>query len=123
MWLIMIGVGIGWAIMMLLGTILLFPVVILLIIVGGVLGGLPALLIGGLASLFLVEGAWPWIVGGVVGIPIFILVIGLPWLFLGGMMEVFKSSTWTLTYRELCALEGLEEKRGEVPELDAPSPE
>ena len=122
MWLIMIGVGIGWAIMMLLGTILLFPVVILLIIVGGVLGGLPALLIGGLASLFL-EGAWPWIVGGVVGIPIFILVIGLPWLFLGGMMEVFKSSTWTLTYRELCALEGLEEKRGEVPELDAPSPE
>jgi hypothetical protein len=36
-------------------------------------------------------------------------------------MEVFKSSTWTLTYRELRALEGLEAERGEVPKLDTPS--
>jgi hypothetical protein len=99
--------------------------------VGGVLGGLPALLIGGLASLFL-EGPVPWILAAVVGIPIFILVVAVPWLFLGGLMEVFKSSTWTLTYRELRALEGLEtgmeietetEERSEVdePGLDSPS--
>jgi hypothetical protein len=29
----------------------------------------------------------------------------VPWLFANGVMEVFKSSTWTLTYRELRALE------------------
>jgi hypothetical protein len=134
MWLIMIGVQIGWVIALISITIVLFPVIILLIIVGGVLGGLPALLIGGLASLFL-EGPVPWILAAVVGIPIFILVMAVPWLFLGGLMEVFKSSTWTLTYRELRALEGLEtgmemmeietetEERPEVdePGLDSPS--
>jgi len=120
MWLIMVGVSIGWAIAMITAIIVLFPVIILLIVVGGVLGGLPALLIGGLASLFF-EGAVPWILAGVVGIPIFILVMAVPWLFLGGLMEVFKSSTWTLTYRELRALESLEtepEQLSESSELD-----
>jgi hypothetical protein len=36
---------------------------------------------------------------------IFLAVIIVPALFLSGLMEVFKSSTWTLTYRELAALE------------------
>jgi len=119
MWLIMVGVRIGWAIAIIVMTIVLLPAIILLIIVGGVLGGLPALLIGGLASLFL-EGAVPWILAAVVGIPIFILVVAVPWLFLGGLMEVFKSNTWTLTYRELRALESMETEPEQLPELDTP---
>ncbi|MCK4315399.1 MAG: hypothetical protein KAX24_06475, partial [Anaerolineae bacterium] len=67
-------------------------------------------------------GAVPWILAAVIGGPIFILVVASPWIFLGGLMEVFKSSTWTLTYRELRALEGLEAEREieteEWPELD-----
>jgi hypothetical protein len=60
-----------------------------------------------------------------IGIPIFALVVSVPWLFLGGLVEVFKSSVWTLTYRELRALEGLEPGDVEtepeaLPELDAP---
>jgi hypothetical protein len=47
----------------------------------------------------------PWILAGVVGLPIFVLLIAAPWIFLGGLMEVFKSSVWTLSYRELRALE------------------
>mgnify|MGYP001118586441 CR=1 FL=1 len=129
MWLIMVGVSIGWIIAMIAITIVLFPVILLLIVVGGVLGGLPALLIGGLASLFF-EGAVPWILAAVVGGPIFILVVAAPWIFLGGLMEVFKSSTWTLTYRELRALEGLEietemtetEEWAELDETDLDSP-
>lgn len=125
MWLIMIGVGIGWIIAMIAITIVLFPVILLLILVGGVLGGLPALLVGGLASLFF-DGAVPWILAAVIGGPIFILVVAAPWIFLGGLMEVFKSSTWTLTYRELRALEGLateveiETEAEEWSELDEP---
>jgi len=119
MWLIMVGVRIGWAVAMILVLILLFPVMILLMIVGGVLGGLPALLVWGGASLFF-EGAVPWILAGVVGLPIFILVMAVPWLFLGGLMEVFKSSTWTLTYRELRALEGVEPEPDQLPEPDTP---
>ena len=112
MWLLMAGLGLGWIIVMI-------PVTILLLIVGAVLGGLPALLIGGLVSLVF-EGAVPWILAGAAGIPIFILVVAVPLLFLGGLVEVFKSSVWTLTYRELCALEGLAAEPGELPELDAP---
>jgi hypothetical protein len=107
MWLIMIGVRIGWAITMVVTFIVLFPIVLLLILIGGVVGGVPALLIGGLTSLFL-GGPVPWIVGGIVGLPIFILVMAAPWVFLEGLMETFKSSTWTLTYRELRILEELE---------------
>jgi len=116
MWLIMIGVQIGLMIATLVAVILLFPAIILLIVVGGMLGGLPALLVWGLASL-LFEGAVPWILAAAVGLPIFILVMMVPWLFLGGLIEVFKSSVWTLTYRELRALEGLE--TGGLPELSA----
>jgi len=107
MWLIMIGVGIGLAIAMIILAIVLIPAILLLIVVGGVLGGLPALLVGGLTSLFL-EGPVVWVLAAVVGLPIFILVVAAPWVFLGGLIEVFKSSVWTLTYRELQALESLE---------------
>jgi hypothetical protein len=93
MWLITVGLRIGW-------TILMIPVVLLLLVVSGALGGLLALLAGGLTGLAF-EGAVPWIVAGVVGIPIFILVLAAPLSFLGGLFEVFMSSTWTLTYREL----------------------
>ena len=41
----------------------------------------------------------------VVGLPIFIPVMLAPWWCLGGLMEVFKSSVWTLTYRGLRAVE------------------
>jgi hypothetical protein len=107
MWLIMAGLRIALMILAIPIFILLLPATILLIIVGGVVGGIPALLVGGIASLFL-EGAVPWILAAVIGIPIFALVLGVPWMFLGGLVEVFRSSVWTLTYRELHALEGLE---------------
>jgi hypothetical protein len=118
MWLIMIAVQIGWVITLIATAIVLFPAIILLIVVGGVLGVLPALLIGGLASLIF-EGAVPWILAGVAGLPIFILVVAAPWMFLGGLMEVFKSSVWTLTYQELRALESLEVESEQLPRLDA----
>jgi hypothetical protein len=107
MWLIMIGLQIGWAIVMI-------PVVLLLLLVGGVLGGIAGLSVGGLSSLAF-EGAVPWILGFGVGIPVFILVLAAPLTFLGGLAEVFKSSVWTLTYRELRALGVPEESGGQLP--------
>ncbi|MGB3904038.1 MAG: hypothetical protein WBB22_03885 [Anaerolineae bacterium] len=100
MWLIMVGLQVGWIIVMI-------PVVLLLMVVGGVLGGLAGLVVGGLAGLAW-SGAVPWILGFAVGIPIFILVMAAPLVFLGGLAHVFKSSVWTLTYRELRALGGSE---------------
>lgn len=117
MWLIMVGVSIGWAIAMVLSFILLFPIIILLIAVGIIVGGIPALLVFGVTSLVF-GGAMPWILAAMIGIPISILVVAIPWLFLGGLMEVFKSSVWTLTYRELRALERVEPKFEQLPEPD-----
>jgi hypothetical protein len=111
MWLLMIGLGIAWFIVMI-------PVTILLLLAGIVVGGVPALTIGGLASLVF-GGPGGWIAGGIVGVLIFIVVVAVPGLFLGGLAEVFKSSVWTLTYRELRALEGLAPKPGALLEADA----
>ncbi len=98
-WLIMIGLQIGWG-------LALIPVVLFLLFVGVVLGGGLGLLVGGLASLA-VKGAVPWILGTLVGLPIFILLLAAPLTFLNGLAEVFKSSVWTLAYRELRALEAV----------------
>ena len=51
------------------------------------------------------EGALPWIVAGVVGFPVFFMIIAASTLFLGGSLETYESSPCTLTYRELLALE------------------
>jgi len=93
MWLIVLVISLAWPFVMI-------PVVVLLMGVAVILGGLSALLIGGLAGLAL-EGAAPWILAGLVGIPTFILALVVPLVLLGGLREVFMSSTWTLTYREL----------------------
>jgi len=96
--LLMLGLGIAYA-------IVAVPLGVLTVMVGGVLGALPGILVGWLASLA-TRGALPWILGAAVGVPIFILTVMAPMLFVGGLAEVYQSTAWTLTYRELCALEG-----------------
>jgi hypothetical protein len=118
-WLITLGVRIGWTIATIALAIVLFPAIILLITVASALGAVPALVVGGLASLF-VEGAVPWVLGALVGFPIFILVVAAPWVFLGGLEEVLLSSLWTVTYRELRALESPQTVLAEAPEPDVP---
>jgi len=104
MWLIMLGIALGWGIVIALSFLVLFPLLILFMLLGGVAGALPAYLVFLLSNLVF-EGAVPILLAVLVGLPIFILVMLAPWWCLGGLMEVFKSSAWTLTYRDLCAVE------------------
>ncbi|RPJ43843.1 MAG: hypothetical protein EHM21_10960 [Chloroflexi bacterium] len=99
MGLILFGIGIGFAILMI-------PVVILLLLAGGLLGGLPGLAAGGLTYLIFQHNI-AWLIGLLVGLPLFLLVLIVPLTFIGGLYEVFTSSVWTLTYRELLALEAV----------------
>lgn len=108
MWLLMVGVGLAW-------PVLIVPVVLALVAAGMLLGGLSALLVGGLVSLIW-AGEAPVFLALAVGVSIFLLVLVAPLAFLSGLREVFVSSTWTLTYRELIALESLEPDR--LPVLD-----
>jgi hypothetical protein len=94
--LIMFAVGLGW-------VVLGIPVFLLLLMAAVVLGGLPALLAGMITSLF-AQGALPWIIAVAVGLPIFLVVLIVPGGFIGGLYETYKSSVWTLTFREVVAL-------------------
>jgi hypothetical protein len=100
MWLIMLGISLGWAIVIALSFLVLFPLLIAFIALGGVAGALPAYLVYLLSGLVF-DGALPVLLAILVGLPIFILVMLAPWWCLGGLKEVFFSSAWTLTYREL----------------------
>lgn len=107
-WLIAIGLRIGLAIVMV-------PVVLVLLAVSVTLSGALALLVGGLTGLAF-QGATPWVLAAVVSIPAFLLVLAAPLAFLGGLLEVLLSSTWTLTYRQLRGLKNLTQEP--QPELD-----
>jgi hypothetical protein len=108
MWLLMAGVSIAFAIVFVLAAFLL-------IAIGAVLGG-GAGFVGLSVARLIADGVTPWIVAGALGIPIFLLVLVVPLTFLDGLRMTFRSSTWTLTYRELRALESLDS--GELPGLD-----
>jgi len=99
MGLLMFGLGIVY-------TVVTLPVFVLLLIAALIAGGSAGVLVGGLASLVF-QGAVPWIVGGLTALPLFIIIVGLPGLFISGVYEVFKSTSWTLTFRELTALDAV----------------
>jgi hypothetical protein len=96
MGLILFGIGIAFAIVMI-------PVVILLFFIAAILGGLPGLLAYWIASRFL-EGAAPYLVGIAIALPFFLIVVTIPSSIIGGVFETFKSSVWTLTFREFRSL-------------------
>ena len=88
MWLLMLGVGFGWGIVMI-------PVFIIVMLLAAAVGGLPAW-----AIWQATETLWLTLL---VGIPLFFLIMIPPLVFLNGLYLVFQSSTWTLTYREFRA--------------------
>ncbi len=103
MWLVMIGLGIVWAIASLILVVLTLPIVAITFILGLVVAAIPALLLAGLFSLFL-GGILPWIAAGIFVLPLFFTLAFSPWMLLTAWETVFTSTVWTLTYRELKAI-------------------
>jgi hypothetical protein len=105
MWLVMIGIKIAWGLAF---FILIFPLLIVSIFtaIGGVLVAVvPTLLTAGAASLLAAPDYWPWIFALVISFPLFAIVAFSPILLANGWGLTYESSVWTLTYRELKALE------------------
>jgi hypothetical protein len=115
MWLIVVGLNIAWIIAM-------FIVGFLLFIVALFVAAIPALVLGGLVGLI-----FGWIVGlvvgGLVGGLIFFILLFASTTFLEGLRMTFLSTLWTLTYRELLAIEGLNENKQEPWEAGYPEKE
>ncbi|MBN1890763.1 MAG: hypothetical protein JW850_22400 [Thermoflexales bacterium] len=88
MWLLLVGVGIAW-------TLVMIPVFITVVVLVGLISLAPA----GLAYLV----SQSWIAAAIVGAPIFLLLIIPLMAFVQGLFELYNSSVWTLTYREVLA--------------------
>ena len=97
MWLIMLGVNIAV-------FVVIIPIVVVVLIAGGLAGGAVLLVVRGMVGLFASVAA-AWVVAAVLAILTFLVVMIVPLTFVGGLRQVFQSTTWTLTYREVTALE------------------
>ena len=106
MWLVMIGLGIVWAIASIILFIITLPIVLVTAILAAIVVVLPFLLLVGAFSTFL-SGPLMWVAAGIFVLPLFFLIAFSPWLLLGSWQSVYTSTVWTLTYREIKALPAL----------------
>lgn len=106
MWLVMIGLGIVWAIVSIILVIVTIPLVIVTAVIAALIVALPFLLFAGIFSTFL-SGVLPWVAGGLFVAPLFFTIAFSPWVLLGSWQAVYTSTVWTLTYREIKALPAL----------------
>ncbi len=111
MWLVMIGLGIAWMLVSIIAIILTIPIVAITAIIAALVAAIPGLLLVGLFSTFL-NGYLPWIVGGLFVLPLFFTLAFSPWVLLTAWQQVYTSTVWTLTYREIKALPA------ETPEME-----
>ena len=116
-WLVMIGVKIVWAVAFL---ILILPLMVVSIItaVGGLLVAIvPALLTAGISSLLSAPEYWHWVFAAIISLPLFFIVTFSPVTLVSGWNQIYQSSVWTLTYRELKALETVSPAEPDQPQI------
>jgi hypothetical protein len=101
--LIWLGIRLVWVPLAGMILLLLVPILLMTTLLGVAVGGVPAILVTSITSLF-TDGLTTWIMGVLAGFPIFILIMISPMLFISGLMEVYLSSIWTLAYRDLRAV-------------------
>lgn len=105
-WLVMLGIAIGAWIGGIVLFFLLIPVYIILAIPAVLVAAIPGLLAFGIASIF-AHPILAGIIGGLVALPFFFTVLFAPLTLVTAWYLIFVSNVWTLTYRELKAVENL----------------
>jgi hypothetical protein len=104
MWLVMLGIGIGFGIAGMILFFLLIPAYLILVLPAAILAAIPAAIALGITSIF-ASGPLAWIVAILVGLPFLLMVTFAPLIVISGWYQIYTSSVWTLTYREIKALE------------------
>ena len=103
MWLVMLGIGIGFGIAGLVLFFLLIPAYIVLVIPAVIAAAIPGLAVFGITSIF-ASGPLAWILGLLAALPFFFLITFAPLAVISGWYKIYESSVWTLTFREMKAL-------------------
>lgn len=101
-WLVLLGIGIGVGIAMMLVVIVLIPVYAVMAIPGAIVAAIPGAAAFGITSIFSAH-VWPWIIAGLVALPIFFMIVFAPVTFVGGWVSLFTSNVWTLAFRQVKA--------------------
>jgi hypothetical protein len=114
MWLIMIGLGIGFGIAGLIIFFLLIPAYIILAIPAVIVAAIPGAIAFGITSLF-ISGLLAWIIAILVALPFFFMIVFAPLTLVSGWYVIYESNVWTLTYREIKALESVAPVEIQVP--------
>ena len=114
MWLVMLGIGIGFGIAGLIVFFLLIPAYIVLILPAVVVAAIPGLAVFGVTSIF-ASGPLAWILGILAALPFFLTIVFAPLAFVNGWYKIYASSVWTLTYREIQALESVAPAEPQTP--------
>ena len=83
---------------------LLIPTYVIMAIPGAIVAAVPAAIAYGISSLF-VSQVVTWIIAGVVAIPFLFAIVFSPLIFIGGLVQLFNSNNWTLSYRQFITLE------------------
>jgi hypothetical protein len=112
-WLVLIGISIAAGIAMIVVAFILIPTYVIMAIPGAIVAAVTGAVGYGITALF-APHIWPWIIGGLVALPFFFAVTLSPITFISGWVEIFTSNVWTLTFRELKAMEAV------PPALDIP---
>jgi len=115
-WLVMLGIGIGFGIAGMILFFLLIPAYLILVLPAVIVAAIPAAIGFGITSIF-ASGPLAWIVAALAAVPFFLLVLLAPLTLISGWYRIYTSGVWTLTYREIKALEAV--KPEEVPEKTA----
>lgn len=106
MWLVMVGIGIGVGLLGLVVFFLLIPAYLVMLLPAALVAALPAAVAYGIASVF-AGGPVVWVITALVAIPFFFTILFLPLVFVTGWYKLYESNVWTLTYREIKAIDSL----------------
>lgn len=106
MWLLMLGVGIGWG---LVALFIVLPVSLLAVLL---IGGIPAGLV------YLISNSW--VGAAVTGIPLGLLVLILINTAATGFFLIYQSTVWTLAYLQLQQTETAEQGTEKTPPPEPP---
>jgi hypothetical protein len=106
MWLVMIGIGIAVGIATMIVFFLLIPAYIVMAVPATIVALIPGLAVFGITSIFS-SGPLAWILGALAAVPFFFLIVFAPLSLVTGWYQIYTSNVWTLTYREIQALESV----------------
>jgi hypothetical protein len=112
MWLVMLGIGIGFGIVGMVLFFLLIPAYLILLLPAVIVAAIPAGIAFGIASIFASEPL-TWIVAALAALIPFFLVVFAPLTLVSGWYMIYTTNVWTLTYREIKTLEAI--KLEEIP--------